>query len=809
MRPEELSTDDVVQARAGLPCPDDPAIDIGSWRGRVTDVNRSESDSPCLDVAWDSHTLRAMPPAFIAQSVDQGLDWTEMSLDARDIEPAEARDTPEEVARVVAALEDEHLWYAVRGAAVRALTPDRVYQRGLSYFHSGAVSQLTASDGGFQASVQGGRRYRVEVRGSTDAPDLSCTCPYDRDECKHVIAVLLTIRDVGRAMTAPGWAADAALTGEGAVAPPDFDPQAALAAMSADQLRDFLARALREDPALRAALWVAAQGGEASPRTVEGWAREILVALESADLDGDEWIGERWRERYDDFEDEEPEDTVEGVLEPFRDAARRLREQGNWREAAKLQEATFRACVAFHRDQEHVYALRAAVSEALSRWVECLAEAPPGEARREALSRLSALFWEEHRMVGPAPWEQALQSAVATDEDIGVFLAPLPPAEGGEIAASSRRAPALLTLLDKAGDVERYLALARSVTRYAPSLAERVARRLLALGRRQDALALAEESLARSHEHQRAPRRALRRWLVSVYDPEQDRTRRLQLAREIFFEEGELDSWRFLRALVATGPPREALLQEATRRCAHPTVVAILVEEGRWSALLDYVRGAPVRQEPGALRQLAPHAPAAVFGLGRDRLLAALAEGTGRALYQRAARYAAVLSGIPGQEKSFSALILQIERTYRRRSSLLRELAPYLEAAHAWQERNRPVPSDPGTADLDTLIAACPLSRRHRAQVVGARATWSAPYARLVWALLARWGGRVEAARLTEGIARHRGVRRESAMAARSQGLRVLEVLGWVEVERVDGRLGEARLLEWGDLTPPADRGAP
>ena len=46
-------------------------------------------------------------------------------------------------------------------------------------------------------------------------------------------------------------------------------------------------------------------------------------------------------------------------------------------------------------------------------------------------------------------------------------------------------------------------------------------------------------------------------------------------------------------------------------------------------------------------------------------------------------------------------------------------------------------------------------------------------------------------------------------MAARSQGLRVLEVLGWVEVERVDGRLGEARLLEWGDLTPPADRGAP
>ena len=64
----------------------------------------------------------------------------------------------------------------------------------------------------------------------------------------------------------------------------------------------------------------------------------------------------------------------------------------------------------------------------------------------------------------------------------------------------------------------------------------------------------------------------------------------------------------------------------------------------------------------------------------------------------------------------------------------------------------------------------------------------------------------MEAAELVRGIMEHRGMRRESAMSARSLGLKVLEVLGWVEVERVDGFLGEVRLLDKG-TAPPAERG--
>ncbi|HEU4343210.1 MAG TPA: DEAD/DEAH box helicase [Candidatus Binatia bacterium] len=74
--------------------------------------------------------------------------------------------------------------------AVRGLTK----QRGRSYFLSGAVRLIEGDASHVSATVQGSRRYEVEISIGEPFLDFSCTCPfYERDfeTCKHIWATAL------------------------------------------------------------------------------------------------------------------------------------------------------------------------------------------------------------------------------------------------------------------------------------------------------------------------------------------------------------------------------------------------------------------------------------------------------------------------------------------------------------------------------------------------------------------------------------------------------------------------------------------
>ena len=79
---------------------------------------------------------------------------------------------------------------------IRAGAAGQSYERGASYFRSGAVSDLTRRGAMLTADVEGSSRsdYQVAVT-LTDAgaiADATCTCPYDwGGYCKHIVAVLL------------------------------------------------------------------------------------------------------------------------------------------------------------------------------------------------------------------------------------------------------------------------------------------------------------------------------------------------------------------------------------------------------------------------------------------------------------------------------------------------------------------------------------------------------------------------------------------------------------------------------------------
>ncbi|MBN1414327.1 MAG: SWIM zinc finger family protein [Bacteroidales bacterium] len=73
-----------------------------------------------------------------------------------------------------------------------------ILQRGKDYFSDGAVIDLQIMDNGqCFAIVEGNDDYEVEIRLGRDGEILeySCNCPYDGDICKHIVAVLYSIKD--------------------------------------------------------------------------------------------------------------------------------------------------------------------------------------------------------------------------------------------------------------------------------------------------------------------------------------------------------------------------------------------------------------------------------------------------------------------------------------------------------------------------------------------------------------------------------------------------------------------------------------
>jgi superfamily II DNA or RNA helicase len=74
----------------------------------------------------------------------------------------------------------------------------RTRDRGLLYYRRGAVRITHSSQGTVLAVVLGTRRYRVELRQTSDALGVSCSCPaFEAGPCKHIWATLLAAEERG------------------------------------------------------------------------------------------------------------------------------------------------------------------------------------------------------------------------------------------------------------------------------------------------------------------------------------------------------------------------------------------------------------------------------------------------------------------------------------------------------------------------------------------------------------------------------------------------------------------------------------
>ena len=90
-------------------------------------------------------------------------------------------------------------------AALRAMVPPQIHERGVQYANDGAVVAIAWRGTVLHAAVEGSadEPYRVDVRRITRGRaagtlEARCTCPYmeewDEGWCKHIIAALLVAR---------------------------------------------------------------------------------------------------------------------------------------------------------------------------------------------------------------------------------------------------------------------------------------------------------------------------------------------------------------------------------------------------------------------------------------------------------------------------------------------------------------------------------------------------------------------------------------------------------------------------------------
>jgi uncharacterized Zn finger protein len=90
--------------------------------------------------------------------------------------------------------ESAKLAEALTLAEVQSLADAKTFARGKAYFHDGVVSRLEERDGAVRATVQGTRRYRVELAVEDGELAYDCNCPVGDEGvfCKHSVAVALS-----------------------------------------------------------------------------------------------------------------------------------------------------------------------------------------------------------------------------------------------------------------------------------------------------------------------------------------------------------------------------------------------------------------------------------------------------------------------------------------------------------------------------------------------------------------------------------------------------------------------------------------
>ena len=162
-----------------------------------------------------------------------------------------------------------------------------IFRRGEDYYENGLVEDLEeVAPGRWNAVVEGTTDYETEVCiKNGEIVSWDCDCPYDGYMCKHVVAVLLAVRDEGtgfsdyeevRTEQEQLSQDDAAVSG---------DLMARISLLTEKQLREFVGKYAQKDAVFKEELLKHVMSGQLSG-TTETYRREVRKYICYADIYG-------------------------------------------------------------------------------------------------------------------------------------------------------------------------------------------------------------------------------------------------------------------------------------------------------------------------------------------------------------------------------------------------------------------------------------------------------------------------------------------------------------------------------------------
>ncbi len=171
---------DCVKVKPGVKDPD-WGSDIGGWQGRILEFEKAPHGKDTVLIQWDSITLSSMPASMIERCEAEGLDWSEMGLDADEVEATDGRDTPRQVEKAKHALEKKYAWVYLGEEGKRinqilaGLDPEdelRLFRRWAKYLKENLAFPFEAVVAEFQERGPLRTGERVTVTGIADVDDL-------------------------------------------------------------------------------------------------------------------------------------------------------------------------------------------------------------------------------------------------------------------------------------------------------------------------------------------------------------------------------------------------------------------------------------------------------------------------------------------------------------------------------------------------------------------------------------------------------------------------------------------------------------
>ncbi len=126
-----------------------------------------------------------------------------------------------------------------------------ILERGLDYYETGAVGEITSTDDGFQAVVEGTKDYEVEIEiRDGEIQDMWCSCPYAEEgqNCKHMAAVLFEIEEKGYKGDAGGHSA---APGQAGLRESEEELAQVIRKIPEDEIRKLLLELAAEDESLQ------------------------------------------------------------------------------------------------------------------------------------------------------------------------------------------------------------------------------------------------------------------------------------------------------------------------------------------------------------------------------------------------------------------------------------------------------------------------------------------------------------------------------------------------------------------------------